>query len=135
MRSVHEPIVGSIKHHGVLFDSRVRQRFSDHPDCHVDGVDLLIVLCHHTVIVIRVVPAVEAFVLTTLATLQRKMLSGLSAVVVWLGELDAFVNVLINRVRLNGMVGSFETDRQTKRFIFFCGIVNKVTTERTIRTR
>ena len=69
VRTAQETIVGRVDDDGVVCEFVFGQRFANAAHRDVDGVDLLVVLRHHFVVLVAVVPTVEPFVLPTLPTL------------------------------------------------------------------
>ena len=79
MRAAQESIVGGKDDHRLIMDARVFERLSNAAHSNVDAIDLLIILGHHALVVVAVIPTMKAFELTTLPALLGEMSSILAS--------------------------------------------------------
>ena len=111
MGPADEAIVARVDDNRVVGDAVCFELIPDHPQGHVDPVDLLIIRRHDAVIVLVVVPLPETHILPSLLALLRQVRSRFAPVVLRLRERLSRIDVIETGIRCCGSVRRLEADR------------------------
>ena len=110
MRTAHESVVGSKNDDRVLVHAMGLERFPNSANRLIDGVDLLVVLLHRLVVIVRVSPRFKPWILAACSTLLSQMGTIVSTIIGWLFKHRTLVNIVEFWVWFDGPMGGFETD-------------------------
>ena len=111
MRTAEEAVIRGIDDHGVVGNTMRVERFADHADGDIDGINLLMVNRHDLVVSIGIAPAFEAFVLAVLLALFREVLTVFTSVVDGLNEGLLCVDSVKPLIGCGWFVRCFKTNR------------------------